>query len=50
MKSCVFFLKKQPGFYVCEQKAVLFHVCSDGTLFPLFSDGVSFKKKKKNLR
>lgn len=49
MKSYVFFLKKQPGFYVCEQKAVLFHVCSDGILFQLFSDGVSLKKPK-NLR
>lgn len=45
MKNDVFFLKKRPGFCVCEQKAVLFNVCSDGTLFQLFSDGVSLKKK-----
>lgn len=45
MKNYVFFLKKQPGFYGCEQKAVLFDVCSERTLFQLLSDGVSLKKK-----
>lgn len=46
MRNDVFSLKKQPGFHVCEQKAVLFDVGSDGTLFQIFSDVGLIKKKK----